>query len=157
MLWGMSKSRMLHDLLDGIFTGNNRSLWQPLYQRLTHANSPIRVVTHVFGSDCFHCICNSLIFPRLFACFEIVIEPLPTDIKHPAVKSQFAFLRAVASLKRNETHPHVLADFRRLAAKKALASSRNSFSSLSRLFSFASSLTCLRSSTSSSFIVNARA
>ena len=46
----------------------------------------------------------------------------------------------------NEFHSFVLADLRRLAAKKALASSRNSFSSLRRLISLFCSFTCLRSS-----------
>ena len=119
--------------------------------------STIRVVTHVLWSDCFHRFCYLLIFPRLFARFKIVIESLPTDIKHPAIKSLFAFLRAAANLKCNETHSHVFADFRRLAAKKALASWRNSFSSSRRLTSFDNSFTCFRSSTSSSFIVKARA
>ena len=69
------------------------------------------------------------------------------------VKSQFSLHRAVASLECNGAHSHVFADFRRLAAKTALAFLRNSFFFLRRLISFDRFFTCFRSSMSFSFIV----
>ena len=51
-------------------------------------------------------------------------------MEHPTVECKFPFNHAAFCLNSDIFHPFVFADFRRLAAKKALASSRNSFSSL---------------------------
>ena len=58
-------------------------------------------------------------------------------------------------LKSKELHSFVFPDFRRLATKKALASSRKSFSFFKRRISFSCSLTCWRSWSSSSLSVMA--
>ena len=58
------------------------------------------------------------------------------------VERDFSFHRAVVCLLCNKTHSQVFSDLRRLAAKKALASDRNSFSSFKRAISLACSLFC---------------
>ena len=58
------------------------------------------------------------------------------------VERYFPLHRAGVCLLCNKTHSQVFADLRRLAAKKALASARNSFSSFKRAISLACSLFC---------------
>ena len=73
------------------------------------------------------------------------VEALPADTKHPAIRCDFPGNPAVLCFQSQKDHSLVFADFRRLAAKKALASSKNSFSSFRRRISLSCSLTRLRS------------
>ena len=85
-----------------------------------------------------------LVFPRSISAYQIPIEPLPTYIQHFTAKCNSSFLLAVFCFYGDEFHSLPFADFRRLAAKKALASARNSFSSFSRRISSSCCFTCLR-------------
>ena len=73
------------------------------------------------------------------------------------IKRDFPLNRAVVCLPGDKTHSQVFSDFRRLAAKKALASARNPFSSFNRAISFACSLfCCLSFCTSSVGLINVK-
>ena len=85
-----------------------------------------------------------LVFPRSISAYQIPIEPLPAYTQHFAAKCNSSFPLAVFCFYGDEFHSLPFADFRRLAAKKALASARNSFSSFSRRISFSCCFTCLR-------------
>ena len=112
----------------------------------THLPNPtISIVTFILHDDVFHGSCQILVLPgTVFVC-EIFIEALAADPKHSAVERDFSSNPAVLCLQSQKDHSLVFADFRRLAAKKALASSRNSFSSLRRRISLSCSFTRLRS------------
>ena len=71
-------------------------------------------------------------------------------MEQSAIKTDIPFVCAVCCLERNKLHTFVFVDFRRLAVKKALASSRKSFSFFSRRISLSCALSCARSCTSSS-------
>ena len=66
-----------------------------------------------------------LVFPRSISAYQIPIEPLPAYTQHFAAKCNSSFPLAVFCFYGDEFHSLPFADFRRLAAKKALASSRN--------------------------------
>ena len=66
---------------------------------------------------------------------QIPIKPLSRHTKRITIKCSPSLEPAVVCLYGDKPHPQVFADFRRLAAKKALASSRNSFSSFRRRIS----------------------
>lgn len=100
--------------------------------------------------NCPHGLRQSLVFPGPALPRKIPVKALAADLQNPAVQGYPALPLAAVRLFRNEPHSLFLADFLRLAAKKALASAKNSFSSLSRRLAFSSSFTCLRSTASSS-------
>ena len=102
-----------------------------------HPASAICIIAFIFPENVEHGIRQRLIFPWPGSVFQIFVEPLPADVQQPAIEGQLPFVPAVVHLVRNEPHSGVLADFRRLAAKKALASSKNSFSSFKRRISLA--------------------
>ena len=83
------------------------------------------------------------VFPRSISAYQIPIEPLPAYTQHFAAKCNSSFPLAIFCFYGDEFHSLPFADFRRLAAKKALASARNSFSSFSRRISFSCCFTCL--------------
>lgn len=76
-------------------------------------------------------------------------------MKHSTIKRNFALNPAVIRFNCNKHQSLFFADFRRLAEKKALASSRNSFSSFKRQISLSCSLTRFLSAISSSLRDNA--
>lgn len=90
--------------------------------------------------DLQHCICQRLILPWLLFAFQIIIESLSADLQSFAVKADFSGVFAVIGSACNIFQPLLFPDFRRHAAKKAAASSRNSFISLRRRFSFSNAL-----------------
>ena len=96
-----------------------------------------------------------LILPWALFIHKILIKSLPADMEDSTAEGGISFQFAVFCLKGNELHSFVFAGFRRLAAKKALASSRKSFSFFKRRISFSCSLTCWRSRSSSSLSVMA--
>ena len=119
-------------------------------QRLVHPLAPAGVVTDILIMDFSHGIRQSLILPRPLPSGEMPVKTLPAHLQNPTVQGDFSFLSAAVRLLRNKPHSMFPADFRRLAAKKALASAKNSFSSFSRRFSRSSALLCLRSVPNSS-------
>lgn len=71
-------------------------------------------------------------------------------MKRITIKRDFSLDRAAVGLNINKFHSQLFVDFRRLAAKKALASARNLFSSFRRLISFSCSFVCCLSFCTSS-------
>jgi hypothetical protein len=72
------------------------------------------------------------------------IEPLAAYAQHPVIKRKFPTVIAILCFSVCEHQSLVLADFRQLAAKKALSSSKNSLSSFRRRISVSCFFTCLR-------------
>ena len=89
-------------------------------------------------------------FPRIVPMFQIPVKSLPCHMKRITIKRNPPLYSAAVCLDINKPHPQVFADFRRLAAKKALASAKNSFSSFKRAIPFACSLFCCLSFCTSS-------
>ena len=67
---------------------------------------------------------------------KIIVKCLSADLQRISVKTDFSDVSAVICPDRNIDQSLFFPDFWRLAAKKAAASSRNSFILLRRLFSF---------------------
>lgn len=80
-----------------------------------------------------------LVLPWFIAIRQIISKCLPRHPQRLAIKADFSLNYAVFGLNRDELQSFPLPDFRRLAAKKADASSKNSFNSLSRLISLSRS------------------
>ena len=117
-----------------------------------HTVSPHRYIHHM---------CHCIRLPKRFSAWHRLNPDISTDglclpdiCKIPAgllsASGSIPLDNAVLGFYGNEHHSLPFADFRRLAAKKALASSRNSFSSSRRRISFSCSLFCLRSICTSS-------
>ena len=90
--------------------------------------------------DLHHGIGKLLIFPWAVFAHQILIKSLSCDMEESAIKTDISFVCAVCCLERNKLHTFVFVDFRRLAAKKALASSRKSFSFFRRRISLSCAL-----------------
>src|SRR5699024_2762498 len=129
----------------GSLTGDTHSFRLFQQQCLVHPDPTISIVTFILTDDFFHGICQILVLPGTVFICEIFIKALTTDPKHSAVERDFPGSPAVLCLQCQKDHSLVFTDFRRLAAKKALASSRNSFSSFRRRISLSCSFTRLRS------------
>ena len=102
------------------------------------------IILSILTANFPHDFGKPLVFPRSISAYQIPIEPLPAYTQHFAAKCNSSFPLAVFCFYGDEFHSLPFADFRRLAAKKALASARNSFSSFSRRISFSCCFTCLR-------------
>lgn len=102
------------------------------------------IILNILTANFPHDFGKPLVFPRSISAYQIPIEPLPAYTQHFAAKCNSSFPLAVFCFYGDEFHSLPFADFRRLAAKKALASARNSFSSFSRRISFSCCFTCLR-------------
>ncbi|MCI8524779.1 MAG: hypothetical protein HFF17_02420 [Oscillospiraceae bacterium] len=70
---------------------------------------------------------QALVLPGQLPPGEIPVKNLTAHLQNPTAQGNFSLLPAAVCLFRKELHPRFLADFRRLAAKKALASAKNSF------------------------------
>lgn len=101
----------------------------------------------VFHGHCgfFHGLCQILILPGTGFVSEVFIEALSADTRHSEIKCDFCGDHAVLCFQSQKNHSLVLADFRRLAEEKALASSKNSFSALRCRISLSCSFTRLHS------------
>ena len=86
------------------------------------------------------------VFPRFLLSLKIIVKVLCWYVQCLTIKSDFPFNDAIFSHQCNVFHSFVFPDFQWLAAKKADASFKNSFSSFNRLTSFSRSFSCLRSS-----------
>ena len=64
--------------------------------------------------------------------FQKKVESLAGNLEYAAIESDLSLDPAAVSFYINKPHSQVFGDFRQLAAKKALASARNSFSSFNR-------------------------
>jgi len=104
----------------------------------------ISKVAFVLAADFLYYVSQTLILPGVVFIGEIFVESLLVDAKHTGIKRNFPFDPAVLRPERKKHHSLIFTDFRRLAAKKALASSRNSFSSFRRGISLSCSFTRLR-------------
>ena len=144
-LWPMAEANLIYNPVYGPLTGYMYSLRLLQQQCLRHPDPSTCIVTFVLIDDFFHGICQALILPWTVFVREIFVEALPADTKHPAIRCDFPGNPAVLCFQSQKDHSLVFADFRRLAAKKALASSQNSFSSFRRRISLSCSLTRLRS------------
>jgi len=102
------------------------------------------IILSILTANFPHDFGKPLVFPRSISAYQIPIEPLPAYTQHFAAKCNSSFPLAVFYFYGDEFHSLPFADFRRLAAKKALVSARNSFSSFSRRISFSCCFTCLR-------------
>jgi len=91
------------------------------------------------SNSVFYSFNKRFILPRLILTVKIVIKSLPANFKSLAVKVDFSLDSVVIRLEHYEFQALYFPDFRRLAAKKAEASSRNSFSSSNSRFFFSSS------------------
>src|SRR5699024_7747931 len=141
----MAQANLIHNPVYGSLTGDTHSFRLFQQQCLVHPDPTISIVTFILTDDFFHGICQILVLPGTVFICEIFIKALTTDPKHSAVERDFPGSPAVLCLQCQKDHSLVFADFRRLAAKKALASSRNSFSSFRRRISLSCSFTRLRS------------
>lgn len=86
------------------------------------------------------------VLPRFFLSLKVIVKTLSWYFQRFTVKSDFSFYKAIFGQQRDIFHSFVFPDLQWLAAKKADASFKNSFSSFNRLTSFSRSFSCLRSS-----------
>ena len=131
----MAEAYLIHDPVNGSFTGENYAFRLLQEQVLVHTYSSISIIAFILIMDVHHSICKCLIFPWTVLFFEIIMNPLATNVEHFAVERSFTLHHAVIRFHSDKHHSLFLADLRRLAAKKALASSRNSFFSFRRRIS----------------------
>ena len=149
--WPMAQADLIHYPVYSPLAGDMYSLRLFRQQRLIYPDPSISIITCILTDDFFHGIRQILILPGTAFVREIFIEVLSADAKHPAIKGNFSVNPAVLCFQSQKDHSLVCADSRRLAAKKALASSRNSFSSFRRWISLSCSFTLLRSMVISSY------
>ena len=146
----MDHANLLHYAVDRALTGDGDALRLLQQQRLVHPSAPVSIIADILVINLPHSLRQTLILPGSLPTRDILVKSLPTHLQHPAVHRYLSFLPAVIRLFCKKPHSLFFADFRRLAAKKALASAKNAFSSFSRRISRSNALFCLRSTASSS-------
>ena len=134
--WPMAQADLIHNPVYGPLDGDMYSLRLFGQQRLIYPDPSISIITCILTDDFFRVIRQILILPGTAFVRERFIEALSVDAKHPAIKGNFSVNHAVLCFQSQKDHSLVCADSRRLTAKKALASSRNSFSSFFQTVDF---------------------
>ena len=103
---------------------------------LIHTYSAIISIFLVLIMNFPHSVSKRLILPWFTLTPKIIVKLLSADLQRIAVKTDFSDVSAVICPDCYIHQSLFFPDFWRLAAKKAAASSKNSFISLRRLFSF---------------------